>query len=59
MAVAFSQPTSRLRGPAVWVEDQQIEREDDLGFPVALLLAIPAGLALWIAIVWVVVRFLF
>lgn len=37
--------------------DEREEREDDLGFAAGLRFAIPAGLALWGAAVFAVIRF--
>jgi hypothetical protein len=59
MGFALSQPNDYLGGPAMRTDDPHIEREDDLGFPAALLVAVPVGLALWATIIWAIVRFLF
>jgi hypothetical protein len=34
------------------------EREDDLGFAAGLRVAIPAGIALWGAVIYAVIRFI-
>jgi hypothetical protein len=42
----------------VSTHDASTQTEDDLGFAAALKFAVPAGLALWVAAILTVVRFL-